>query len=264
MKDILDILSSDLVISKKFKELVDLFYNKLTENNNFLDEVQNEAKKLNFENKQDLLNLIKDFLKRRENKVLKEVYTKELLYQNLKGINCYKILGKISITDTKNEKLFDTIITTQEIFRSAKYKCNRFLSYKIFDNNNNFLKTFIVFYENYYYADNEDHAEFKNLKFFESFNKSLYYYCELSNLELENSSKPQFMFNTKDKNLYKFDFNVEREVEAWGANLREAINNYEDLNYRTYYTSSESFSSGDAYDSDYEILEKNVEAKDPY
>jgi hypothetical protein len=262
MKNILDILNSNLTISKKFRELVDLFYNKSSENINFLNTIENEIEKLNFENKLDLLNLIRDFLKRREDKMLKEIYTKGLLYQNLKGINCYKILGKISITDIKYEKLFDSIITTEEIFRSAKFKCNRFLSHKIFDNTNKLLKSFIIAYENYYYADNEDHAEYKNLEFFENFNKSLYYYAELSNLEFTNNLKPQFMFKTIDKNLYKFEFNIEREVEAWGVNLREAVNNYEDLNYKTYYTTLESFSDG--YYSDYEILEKNIEANDPY
>jgi hypothetical protein len=80
MKNILDILNSNLTISKKFRELVDLFYNKSSENINFLNTIENEIEKLNFENKLDLLNLIRDFLKRREDKMLKEIYTKGLLY----------------------------------------------------------------------------------------------------------------------------------------------------------------------------------------
>ena len=58
--------------------------------------------------------------------------------------------------------------------------------------------------------------------------------------------------------LFEFDFKNEKTVEAWGVDLREAINNYKKGNWIDHTTTFESFSSSDAGESEFEIKIKNI------
>ena len=75
---------------------------------------------------------------------------------------------------------------------------------------------------------------------------------------ITNSLTPIFQFDTNNKNLFEFDFNNEKIIEAWGVDLREAINNYKNGNWIQHTTTFESFSSSDGGESNFEIKIKNI------
>jgi hypothetical protein len=242
--------------AEKFKKLANFFLTENLKKDEFLDSLA--------ENKDliaKLAPLFKNFFENLERKRNNKVYTKNLLSENINRNNCYKIAGQIKLlNDTDN--LIDQIINKEELFRNIKNIFNNVVTWTGFANAleaQQKKSSFWFVFEDFLYAKDIDDAIFLRDKNFEILNKQNYYFLDILNINsITNSLTPIFQFDTNKKNLFEFDFKNEKTVEAWGVDLREAINNYKKGNWIDHTTTFESFSSSDAGESEFEIKIKNI------
>ena len=248
--------NKDIKDAEKFKKLADFF---LTENLNKKEFLDSLAENKNLIDK--LTPLFKNFFENLERKRNSKVYTKDLLSENINRNNCYKIAGQIKLLNDA-DNLINQIINKEELFRNIKNIFNNVVTWTGFANAleaQQKKSSFFFVFEDFLYAKDVDDAVFLRDKKLEILNKQNYYFLDILNINsITNSLTPIFQFDTNNKNLFEFDFNNEKIIEAWGVDLREAINNYKNGNWIQHTTTFESFSSSDGGESNFEIKIKNI------
>ena len=240
--------------AEKFVKLVDIFFKENLKIDGFLNYLIT-----NKNSSENLINIFNYFFNNFQSKKNNKIYIKDFLGKNIERNKCYKIVGSITLTNDFNNLIYQ-IINKNNL---SKEICDIFKRVVSYEGYLNLLlyqqkKSSICFiFEDFVYAKDIDDAIFLRDKKFELLNKEYYYFLSFSDLNLSSSLHPVFQFDTNEKNLFEFDFNNERTIEAWGVDLREAINNYEIGNWVSYFNTFESFSSNDGGESNFKIKIKN-------